>query len=162
MDTGLCKGAALLQLALIDPFAGRLSGKGRQQQELQALLCHAEQSHTPDYPGGLILMLYTSTASFIQEWGRQDSRGYCQTAFALLIPILQKVSCLWSFQILFASVLHTHSVTELNFWETEIICISHIASPGFWTHNFDFNLLIENVAINWNQPSIYKKYAGLI
>lgn len=164
MDTGLCKGAALLQLALIDPFAGRLSGKGRQQQEPQALLCHAEQSHSPDYPGGLIVMLYTSTASFIQEWGRQDSRGDCQTAFALLIPILQKkVSRLWSFQILFASVLHTHSVTELNFWETEIVHISYIASPRLLENmiNFDFNLM-ENVAINWNQPSLYKKYAGMI
>lgn len=158
MDTGLCKGAALLQLALIDPFAGRLSGKGRQQQELQALLCHAEQSHSPDYPGGLILMLYTSTASFIQEWGRQDSRAdsnyFCpsHTHFAEgLLPL--------EFSDTFSSVLHAHSVAEQNFWETEMVHISYTALSKLPenTASFDFNPPIENITVSWNQPSIYKK-----
>lgn len=140
-------------------FCWQAQWKRQQQQEPQALLCHAEQSHSPDYPGGLILMLYTSTASFIQEWGRQDGGGDSQTTFALLTSILQKKVSLFGDCRYFSHVLHTHSVTELNFWETETVHILYTASPRLLenTINFDFNPPTENVAVNWNQPSIYKK-----
>lgn len=117
-------------------FCWQAQWKRQQQQEPQALLCHAEQSQSPDYPGGLILMLHTSTASFMQEWGRQDGRGDCQTTCALLTPILQKkVSFLWSFQILFHVTPRTFSYRGefLTKWNDSYLTHSFTQSP--WKHN---------------------------